>query len=139
MYGTILLHEGTGGYVTGGGHFLYCGSCDYRILYQIQEKRTTRVRDGNGKDINDGRTKVNEKTKRTDLCVTALHLFDAFFGFCACIGGGNETGGRYAAARRDCFRAGRPVCTYADSGWNGRSFHAGGFDFCTGKQYEWYD
>ena len=31
-----------------------------------------------------------KETKRTDLCGTALHLYDAFFSFCACIGGRNE-------------------------------------------------
>ena len=40
MYGTILLHEGRRRLCVGGCHFLYCGSRDYRIMYQIQKKRT---------------------------------------------------------------------------------------------------
>ena len=43
----------------------------------------------NGGKINEKARKTKE-TKRTDLCGTALHLYDAFFGFCACIGGRNE-------------------------------------------------
>ena len=40
MYGTILLHEGRRRLCVGGCHFLYGGSRDYRIMYQIQKKRT---------------------------------------------------------------------------------------------------
>ena len=38
-------------------------------------------------DIKNRKTK---ETKRTDLCGAARYLYDAFFGFCACIGGRNE-------------------------------------------------
>lgn len=37
--------------------------------------------------------KTNEKTKKTDLHGTALHLLPAFYGFCAGIGGRNGAGG----------------------------------------------
>ena len=43
----------------------------------------------NGGKINEKARKTKE-TKRTDLCGTALHLYDAFFSFCACIGSRNE-------------------------------------------------
>ena len=36
------------------------------------------------------KARETKESKRTDLCGTALHLFDAFFSFCACIGGRNE-------------------------------------------------
>lgn len=37
--------------------------------------------------------KTNEKTKKTDLHGTALHLLPVFYGFCASIGGRNGAGG----------------------------------------------
>ena len=37
--------------------------------------------------------KTNEKTKKTDLHGTALHLLPVFYGFCAGIGGRNGAGG----------------------------------------------
>ena len=37
--------------------------------------------------------KTNEKTKKTDLHGTALHLLPVFYGFCAGIGGRNGGGG----------------------------------------------
>lgn len=44
--------------------------------------------------------KTNEKTKKTDLHGTALHLLPAFYGFCAGIGGRNGAGGNDTLSNR---------------------------------------
>ena len=68
--------------------------------------------------------KTNEKTKKTDLHGTALHLLPVFYGFCAGIGGRNGAGGGNDYPVKQKRRGG--------------GFHGGGFDFRTGRQYEGY-
>ena len=49
-----------------------------------------------------GGGKTNEKTKKTDLHGTALHLLPVFYGFCAGIGGaggGNDYPIKYKGSR----------------------------------------
>ena len=43
--------------------------------------------------------KTNEKTKKTDLHGTALHLLPVFYGFCAGIGGRNDYPVKYKGSR----------------------------------------
>ena len=86
MYGAILLHEGVGGYVL-EAVISFTAAVVLTVLYIKLEKGNRYHR--NGGKINEKARKTKE-TKRTDLCGTARYLYDAFFGFCACIGGRNE-------------------------------------------------
>lgn len=61
--------------------------------------------------------KTNEKTKKTDLHGTALHLLPVFYGFCAGIGGRNGAGGGNDYPVKQKRRGG--------------GFHAGGSGFRT--------
>ena len=74
MYGAILLHEGVGGYVL-EAVISFTAAVVLTAFYIKFRKRKARK---------------TKETKRTDLCGTALHLYDAFFSFCACIGSRNE-------------------------------------------------
>ena len=44
-----------------------------------------------------------KKQRETDLCGTARYLYDAFFGFCACIGGRNEKGAGSHEHTPECY------------------------------------
>ena len=69
--------------------------------------------------------KTNEKTKKTDLHGTALHLLPAFYGFCAGIGGRNGAGGGNDYPVKQKLRGG--------------GFHEGGIDFRAGRQQHFQD
>ena len=89
MYGAILLHEGVGGYVL-EAVISFTAAVVLTVLYiKFRKKKQTPWKWGK---INEKARKTKE-TKRTDLCGTARYLYDALFGFCACIGGRNEKRG----------------------------------------------
>lgn len=86
MYGAILLHEGVGGYVLEAVISFTAAVVLTALYIKFRKRKQTPWKWGK---INEKARKTKE-TKRTDLCGAALHLYDAFFSFCACIGGRNE-------------------------------------------------
>ena len=91
MYGTILLHEGAGGYVL-AGVISFTAAVVITAVYQTEGKGTPQERHRKGKHTN-GRIKRNEKTKKTDLCNAALCLHGIVPDFCPGISCGNERNG----------------------------------------------
>ena len=101
MYGAILLHEGAGGYVLVAVISFTVAVVITVLCIKFGKKgqqvliRQKKIYQSNG------RRKINEEAKETNLCKDALHLPDAFFGSCAGIGSGN---GRSSGQSRTHFR-----------------------------------
>lgn len=91
MYGSILLHEDAGGYVLVGVISFATAVMITVLCIRLREREHRGQGTKKETHHNNGREKINEKTKKTDLCGVALQFHGTFSGLHAGIGSGNRT------------------------------------------------
>lgn len=91
MYGSILLHEDAGGYVLVGVISFSTAVMITVLCIRLREREHRGQGTGKGNASQQREGKINEKTKKTDLCGAALQFHGIFSGLHAGIGSRNRT------------------------------------------------